>query len=77
MKVMIPNSCNISFNFNELKKDKIKYKRTVKFYKNSTKEAMFVFIGQHIWIVRKPKLEEKKSIPFKNATRRCPTLKEL
>jgi len=48
MEVTIANRrCN-SFHFTESKKDKVEFKRNVKFSKNSTKEAMFISIGEPI-----------------------------
>jgi len=38
---------------------------------------MFIFEAQPIRITRKPRWEEKRSVPFKGYTRRRPTLKEL
>ena len=69
MKVMIANRYNNSFNFIESKKDRAKFKRNVKLFKNSTEEAAFISIGGPIRITRKLKLEDKKSTPFKDQTR--------
>jgi len=42
-----------------------------------TKEAMFTSISQPVRITGKPKFEDKKSMSFKDATRKRPTIKEL
>ena len=38
---------------------------------------MFISKAKPGRITKKPKLEEKRSLPFKDAKKRCPTLKEL
>ena len=69
MEVMIANRYNNSFDFIESKRDRAKFKRNVKLFKNSTKEATFISIRGPIRIMRKIKLEDKKSTPFKDQTR--------
>jgi len=76
MEVTIAKHCGNSFIFTKLKKDKVEFKRNVKFSKDSTKEAMSIFAGEPIQITRKPKLDYKKSASFKDMTKRHPTLKE-
>jgi len=58
-------------------KDKAEFRRNVNFFKNSTKEAMSISKAEPVQITRKPKREEKRSTPFKDATRRHSMLKEL
>jgi len=76
MEVMIANHSGNSFGFTELKKDKAKFKISVKFSKNSTKEVISISNAEPVRITRKSKLEDKKSA-FIDATRRCLMLKEL
>jgi len=59
------------------KKEKVKFKKNVKFSKNMTKEAMSTSTSQPIRITGKPKLEDKKSPQFKDSTKKRPMLKEL
>ena len=77
MEMTIVNHYDNSFSFAELKKDKIKFSRNVNFSKNTTKEAMSISKVEAARIIGKPELEGKKSVPFKDAIVRCPTLKEL
>jgi len=55
MKVTIAN--HNSFDFIKSKKEKVEFKRNVKFFKNSTKEAMSISTSELIWIIGKLKLE--------------------
>ena len=66
-----------SFYPTESKKNKVEFKKNVKFSKNMTKEAMSTCTSQPIRITRKPKLEDKKSSPFKDVTKKRHALKEL
>jgi len=61
MEVTIVDRRGNSFDFAESKKDKAKFKRNVKFSKNSTKEVMPISKPKSVWITGKPKLEDKKS----------------
>ena len=61
----------------ESKKDKAELKKNVKFSKNTTKDAMSTSTSQPIRITRNPKLEDKKSSPFKDVTKKRHALKEL
>jgi len=74
---MIASYCGNSFYSTESNKDKVEFKKNVKFFKNTTKETISTSTSQPIRILGKPKLEDKKSSSFKDATRRHPTLKEL
>ena len=57
------------------KNDKVEFKKNIKF---SEKEVVPVSIGESVWIMKKPKLEDKKSTSsFKDATKKHPTIKEL
>jgi len=77
IEVTIANRYGTSFGFAESYKDKAKFKRNVEFFENSTKEPMSVFKAEPIRIMGKAKTKEKRSTPFKDATKRRPTLKEL
>jgi len=77
MEVTITNHCSNPFSYSKSKKDKDEFKRNVKFSKNLTKEVISIAMGELLWITWKPKLEDKKSTPFKDATTRHPMLKEL
>ena len=66
-----------SFDFAESKKDKAEFKGNVEFSKNLTKEVMSIFKVTWVWITERPKLEEKRSTPLKDTTRRHLMLKEL
>ena len=77
MGVTIANRHGNSFGFIESKKDNSEFKRNVKFSKNSTKEAVSISKAEPVQITGRPKLEEKRSMPFKDAIKRHPTLKEL
>ena len=75
---VMPASHHInSFYPTESKKDKVKFKNNVKFSKNTTKEVMSTSISQLIRITGKLKLEDKKSLVFKDGTKKRLTLKEL
>jgi len=56
MEATIANHRSNSFDFTELKKDKAKFKRNVKFFKDSTKEIMSISIGRSIQIMGKKKI---------------------
>jgi len=61
----------------ESKKEKVEFKKNVKFSKSTTKEVMSISTSQPVWITGKPNLEDKKRPSFKDATRKRPTLKEF
>jgi len=65
-----------SFYSTESKKDKVEFKKKVRFSKSVAKEVMFISTGDPIQITGKPKLEGKKNTLFKDATKKHPTLKE-
>jgi len=77
MEVIIANHCYNSFSFAKLKKDNIKFKRNVKFSKNSTKETMSISKAEPVHIIGKPKVEDEGNVPFKDTIRRRPTLIEI
>ena len=77
METMIANRRGNFFSFTESKKDKNKFKINVKVSHNLAKEAMFIFIGGSIQIMEELKLEDKKYTPFKDVTKRHPTLKTV
>ena len=77
MKVPIINSRNSSFIVADSKRDQVKVKKNVKFSKHSTKEAMIISKAKLVRITGKPNSEEKRSAPFRDTIRRCPTLKEF
>ena len=77
MEVMIASRLHNFFDFAESKKDKVAFKRNVELSKNLTKEAMSIFKAKPIRIIGRPKLEEKRSVPFNDATTRRLTLKGL
>jgi len=77
MEVTIASHHDSSFYSIKSKKGNVEFKKIVKLYKNTTKEAMSTSTSQPIWITGKPKLEDKKSPSFKDATKKRPTLKEL
>ena len=66
-----------SFGITASKKDKAEFKRNVKLSRNLTKEAMSMSKVKLVRIMEKSKLEEKRSMPFNDAIRRRPKLKEL
>jgi len=70
MEVTTANHRSKSFSFTKSKKDKAQFRRNVNFFKNSTKEAMFISKANPGWIMKKPKLEEKRSFPFQDAKRK-------
>ena len=77
MGVIIANRHLSSFSIVVSKRDWAKVKKNVKFSKNATKEMMTVSKAELVHIRRKLNSEEKRSVPFKDTIRRCPTLKEL
>jgi len=77
MEVTIANHRGTSFGFARLHKDKGGFKRNAKLFRNSTKEAMSIFKAKPVQITGKPRQEEKKSAPFKDAVRRNLMLKEI
>ena len=66
-----------SFYSTESKKEKVEFKKNVKFSKNRTKKPMSTSTSQLIWIMGKPKPDDKKSMLFKDVTKKHSTLKEL
>jgi len=77
MEVAIANHYGSSFSVAESKKDWTEVKKNVKFSKSLTKEVMTVSKAEPVRITGKPNSKEKRSTPFKDTIRRCPTLKEL
>jgi len=77
MKVNIANLRGSSFSVAEWKNDRVEFKKNVKFFTSSTKEAMTISKVEPVGITWRPNLEENRSAPFKDMIRRRPTLKEL
>ena len=77
MEATITSRCENSFYPTESKKDMVEFRKNVKFSKNKAKETMATSASQLIRIIGKPKLEDKKSSPFKDAKKKHPTLNEL
>ena len=77
MELTISSHQGKSLHYAESKKDKVEFKKNVKFSKNMTKEVMPISINEPIQITGKPKLEDKKSMSFKHATKKRSTLKEF
>jgi len=77
MEVTTANNCSNSFSVVEWKKDKAEFNKNVKFFKNSTKEAMTISKAELVEIIGRPNLEEKRNVPFTNMIRRRFTLIEL
>jgi len=77
MEVTIASHHGNSFYYTKSKKNKVEFKKNVKFSKNMTKELMSVSTSQFIRITGKPKLKDKKSTSFKDTTKKSSTLKEL
>jgi len=77
MEVIIVNRRSHSPCFAELKKDKGGFKRKVDFSKNSTQKGMSVYKAEPIRIMRRLKVDERRSPPFKDATRSRPMLKDF
>jgi len=77
MEVTIASRCDSSFSIAESKRDRVEVKKNFKFSKNSTKETMTVSKTEVVCIIGKPNSEDKRSVSFKDTTRRHPTLKEL
>ena len=77
MEMMIVSRRDNSFYSTKSRKDEVEFEKNVKFSKSMTKEVMSTFKSQPIRIMRKPKLGSKNSAPFKVATKKRPTLKEL
>jgi len=75
MEVTIANRHGNSFDFAKPKKDKDEFKRNIEFSINVTKEAMSIFKVELVQITGRSKLEEKRSMPFKGATRKRLMLK--
>ena len=77
MKATIANRQDSSFRFAKSTKDKAEFKRNVEFSKNSAEEVMSISKAEPVQNTGSPNLEEKINTPFKDATRRRPTLKEF
>jgi len=77
MEVKVTSRRANSFYSIESRKGKVEFKENVKFFKSMAKEAMSISTSQPIQITGKPKLEDKKSMSFKDGTKKRPTLKEL
>jgi len=77
MEVTIANRCANSFSVAELKKGRDEFKKSVKFFTSSNKEAMTLSKVELVHIMGGPNPEEKRSASFKDTIRRCLTLKEL
>jgi len=77
MEITIASRHANFFYSTESKRDKVEFKKNVNFSKGTTKEEMSTSTSQPIHIMEKPKLRGKKSSPFKVATNKHPTLKEL
>jgi len=77
MEVTIGSHRGNSFYSTKSKKDKVKFEKNVNFSKSTTKEVMSTSTSQLIQITRKPKLEGKKSLSLKVATKQYPTIKGL
>jgi len=77
MEVTIASHRGSSLSFTESKRDWAKVNKNVKSSKNSNKETMTVSKAKLFHITGKLNSEEKRSVPFKDAIRRSPTLREL
>ena len=77
MEITIANCCGCSLGAAELKNDRAKFKKNVKYSTNSTKEVMTISKAGPVPISRGPNPGEKRSMPFKDTIRSSPTLKEL
>jgi len=59
------------------KKDRVTIRKNAKFSTSSTKEAMTISKARPVHNSGGSNPEEKRTAPFKDMIRRCPTLKEL
>jgi len=61
----------------KFKKDKGETKKSSKPSKASTKESMATYVEESVWILGRPRLEEKKGSSSRDGGRKPHTLKEF
>ena len=65
IKVTIANRRDGSFSVAESKKDRVEFKKNVKFSKSSIKEVMTVSKVELVWIIERTNTDEKRSAPLR------------